>query len=213
MGCLKAMFVRAGCAVMLVVGLIAAFVYREAIWEYARQWKGSAGEVYAAPAADGAAKARAALARLEQRGGPAYEDLAAEDIASLVETALTRDGRRPFDSVRVALLEDEIRVSGSLDLSGVPRNLLGPLAGALHSRERGAIGGPLSVDSSGHLVLTVSYLKLRDFPFPKSTIPRILETAHVPGAEGARVPLPGATRVGDVRVTPSHVRVYRSARQ
>ena len=37
MGCLKAMFVRAGCAVMLVVGLIAAFIYREQIWEVRRQ--------------------------------------------------------------------------------------------------------------------------------------------------------------------------------
>jgi hypothetical protein len=69
------------------------------------------------------------------------------------------------------------------------------------------------VDSSGHLELTVTYLKLRDFPFPKSTIPRILETAHVPGAAGARVQLPGTTTVGDVRVTPAYVRVYRSAQR
>jgi hypothetical protein len=213
MGCLKAMVVRAGCAVMLVVGLIAAFIYREAIWDYAQQWKGSRGEVYVAPAPEGAAKARAALTRLEQRGGPAYEDLSAADIASLVESAMARGDRRPFDSVQVALLEDEIRVTGSLDLSGVPRNLLGPLSGAMRERERGAIGGPLSVDSSGHLVLTVTYLKLRDFPFPKGTIPRILAAAHVPGLEGARVPLPGTTTVGDVRVTPAYVRVYRSAQR
>ena len=212
MGCLKAMFVRAGCAVMLVVALIAAFIYREPLWEYARQWKGSAGEVYVAPAVDGAAKARAALGRLERRGGPAYEDLTAADIAALVEAALARTGRRALDSVRVALIEGEIRVSGSLDLSGVPRHLLGPLSGAMRDREPAAIGGPLSVDSSGHLVLTVTYLKLRDFPFPKGTIPRILGAAQVPGAEGARVPLPGTTTVGDVRVTPSYVRVYRSAR-
>ena len=213
MGCLKAMVVRAGCAVMLVVALIAAFIYREQLWEYARQWRGNAGETYVAPAADGGSKARAAIGRLERRGGPAYEDLTAADIASLVETALAQGGRRAFDSVRVALLEGEIRVSGSLDLSSVPRHLLGPLSSALNDRERAAIGGPLSVDSARHLVLTVSYLKLRDFPFPKGTIPRILSAARVPGVDGARVPLPGTTTIGDVRVTPAHVRVYRSTQQ
>jgi hypothetical protein len=213
MGCLKAMFVRAGCAVMLVVALIAAFIYREQILEYSRQWRGSTGEVYVAPAPDGASKARAAFDRLERRGGPAYQDLTAADLASLVEAALARTGRRVLDSVRVALLEGEIRVAGSLDLSGVPRHLLGPLSGAMHEREPAAIGGPLSVDSSGHLVLTVTYLKLRDFPFPRGTIPRILGAAHVPGAQGARVPLPGPATVGDVRVTSSYVRVYRSAQE
>ena len=213
MGCLKAIFVRAGCAVMLVVALIAAFIYREPIWEYSRQWRGNTGEVYVAPAPDGAARARAALDRLERRGSSAYEDLTAADIASLVEAALARTDKRVFDSLRVALLEGEIRVSGWLDLSGVPRNLLGPLSGAMNDREPAAIGGPLSVDSSGHLVLTVTYLKLREFPFPKGTIPRILSAAHLSGAVGARVPLPGTTTVGDVRVTPGYVRVYRSARQ
>ena len=45
MGCLKAMVVRAGCAVMLVVGLALAFIYREQLWEYSRQWRGGTGEV------------------------------------------------------------------------------------------------------------------------------------------------------------------------
>jgi hypothetical protein len=213
MGCLRALFVRVGCLVLLVAAIVLGIVYRRAILDYIDAWRGHPNEVYASPAAGGVARPSTALGRLEQRGGPAYEDLTAADLAALVESALSREHTRVLDSVQVALLENEVRVRGSLDLTGVPRNLLGPLASALRSREPAAIGGPLSVDSTGHLQLTVTYLTLHDFPFPRGTIPRILGAAHVPGARGATVPIPLAARLGDVRVSPSYVRFYRSAQR
>ena len=214
MGCLKALFVRIGCLVFVIVLLVLGIVFRSEIWDYYTAWRGNPGAVYVAPAEGGAARARDAVERLARRGGPAYEDLTAADLAALVTEAIARSGeRRVFDSVRLALLDNEIRVKGVLDLSGVPRNLLGPLAGMVSDHEPAAIGGPLGVDSAGGLELTVTYLKLRDFPFPRSTVPRLLEAARIPGARGARVPLPGVSRIGDVRITPSHVRLYRSTQQ
>jgi hypothetical protein len=210
-GCLRAMVVRAGCSVLLAVALAVAFLYRDQILDFYHQWRGR-GEVWVSPRAGGARQAAGAIQRLSRPGGPAYVDLSAFEIAAVIEDALARTGqRRVIDSLQVALLENEVRVRGSLDLSGVPRGLLGPLAGVVNDREPVTIGGPLSVDSSGQLNITVRYLQLRDFPFPRATIPRILDAARIPGVAGARVPLPGLPRVGDVRVSPRAVRLYRGS--
>jgi len=209
MGCLKAMFARIGCLVVVVALGAVVFLYRYQIREYYRQFRHLPTEEFVAADPARAASARATLQALARRGGPAYVDLTAADVAALVDESLARSGRRVLDSVQTALLDGEIRVRGSLDLSGVPRSLLGPLAGAVGEHEPAAIGGPLSVDSSGHLVLTVTYLRLREFPFPRATIPRILGAAHLPDVDGARVPLPGISDAGDVRVSRRSVRLYR----
>jgi hypothetical protein len=196
--------------VLFTAVCVFVILFHTEIWDYYRAWRGNPAEVYTAPAVGGDARARSAFERLARRGGPAYEDLTAGDVAALVSRALEEaGGRHVLDSIKVALLQNEIRVSGVLDLSGVPRSTLGPLASVLGDKEPASIGGPLSADSSGGLVLTVTYLRLREFPFPRSTIPRILRAARVPGAMGARVPLPGTAAIGDVRVSPSGMRLYR----
>jgi hypothetical protein len=214
MGCLRAMVFRVIGSLVLLAVIVVGYVYRHEILDYWDQWRGGANgaaETWTAPAAGGAAASADKLSRLARSGGPAYVDLTAAEVGALIDAALTREARHVFDSTQVALLENEIRIRGSLDLSGVPRNMLGPLAGVVGAREPAAIGGPLSVDSTGQLMLTVTYLKVRDFPFPRSTIARILSAARVPGAVGASLPVPGTPHVGDVRITPSHVRVYRSS--
>ena len=211
MGCLRAMIWRVLGSLMLLSALAAGYIYRHEIMDYWDQLHGGATETWVTPATGNSSSAADKLARLARSGGPAYVDLTAADVGALIDAALTREARRVFDSTQVALLENEIRIRGSLDLSGVPRNMMGPLAGVVGDREPASIGGPLSVDSTGQLMLTVTHLKVRDFPFPKSTIPRILSAARVPGAVGASLPVPGTPKLGDVRVSPSHVRVYRSS--
>ena len=209
-GCLKAMAVRIGCAALFAAACVFVILFHTEIWDYYKAWRGNPAEVYTPPAEGGEPRSRSAFERLARPGGPAYEDLTAGDVAALVSRALEEaGGRRVLDSVRVALLQNEVRVRGVLDLSGVPRSALGPLAGIVGDREPASIGGPLSADTAGGLVLTVTYLRLRDFPFPRATIPRILRAARVPGAIGARVPLPGTAGIGDVRVSPSGMRLYR----
>jgi hypothetical protein len=209
-GCLKAMAARIGCAVLFAAGCVFVILFHGEIWDYYKAWRGNPAEVYAPPAPGGDTRARGAFERLARRGGPAYEDLTQGDVAALVSRALEEaGGKRVLDSIRVAMLQGEIRVRGVLDLSGVPRSSLGPLASVLGDKEPATIGGPLSADTSGGLVLTVTYLRLRDFPFPRATIPRILRAARIPGAIGSSVPLPGAAGIGDVRVSPSGMRLYR----
>jgi hypothetical protein len=212
-GCLRSLVARIGCLVFFIALLFFGWVYREqvvAVYRHLRGLPPRADAAYVMPAPD-AAPAQATLARLERRGGPAYVDLSAAEVGALIEAAIARGGRRVVDSVQVGLLENELRVRGSLDLSSVPRSALGPLSGALDPREPIVLGGPLAVDSTGRLILRVTTLRVKDFPFPRSTIGALVRQLRIPGAEGNAVPVPGLTGVGDVRVTPAHVRFYRSA--
>jgi hypothetical protein len=213
MGCLKAIVVRVISSIVLVILIIVAWTYRRQIMDYVDAWRGHPKAAYVPPApatARAPVDPQAALTSLERPGGPAYVDFSAADLATIITRALGPEGRRVYDSVQVALLDNEVRVRGSLDLRQVPRSLLGPFASALGDREPAAIGGPLTVDSSGRLLLTVTYFAVKDFPFPRAMIPRLLHEARIPGAEDGNVPLPVGVKLGDARVTPDHVRIYRA---
>jgi hypothetical protein len=214
MGCLKALFVQVGCVVILIAAAIFGWIYRRDLVDAYRRVRGlptAAALVYAAPQPGDADRARAALERLGRRGGPAYVDLAAGELAALVDAQLGLAPRRVVDSVRVALAADEVLVRASLDMSDVPPRLLGPLAGALDRRESLVVGGGLAADSAGRVYWTITTLRVKDFPFPRSTIPAILRALKVPGLAGVAVPIPALNAVGDVRVSPDHVRLYRSS--
>jgi hypothetical protein len=212
MGCLKAIVVRVGCLLVLLVLAALAYLYRREILDFWRHWRAgrSASAAWVAPGSEGAVPANRALVRLASRGGPAFVDLDAAAVAGLVEAQLERSRQRAFDSVMVLLGDDEVRVRGSVDLSRVPRKVLGPLRGAIHGRERVTVGGPLRADSAGRLMWRVRTLEVGAFPFPRSTIGAVLRAMNVPGLEDTELPLPVDARIGDVRVGPSAVRLYRA---
>lgn len=215
MGCLRRLFVQIGCLVFFIAALIFGFIYREQVTAIYRRLRGlpppAESTVYTLPAFGGAARARESLRQLARHDGQGYVDLSAGDIASLVDGELARAPRRVFDSVAVALTADAVRLRGVLDMSEVPQRVLGPLSSGLSRREPVTAGGPLSVDSAGRVLWTLTSLKVRDFPFPRSTIPAILRALRIPGAESGSLPLPVGQAVGDVRVSPAGVRLYRAA--
>jgi hypothetical protein len=214
MGCLKQVFVQIGCLVLVIAALVFGFIYREQVTAVYRRMRGmpppAETVVYTAPAPGGAGRAGEALRRLAARGGPAYVDLTAGEIAALVDGELRRAPHRALDSLAVGLEQNAVRLRGVLDLSQLPQGLLGPLASGLSRREVVTAGGPLSVDSAGHVAWTITSLKVRDFPFPRGTIPAILRALRIPGAEPGTLPLPLGQTVGDVRVSPAGVRLYRA---
>lgn len=210
MGCLKSIAYQIGCLVVGLALLVLGFIYREqvvAIYHKLRGTQPHSDIVYAGPGPNSRQEARRLLDRLDQRGGPAWVDLEAHHVAALVEEALGGG----LDSIQVGLAENDVRVRGSLDLRSVPRDILGPLRGVVGDREPVVIGGGFDADSAGRLRVNVTTLSIANFPFPRATIPRLLREARVRGLEGARLELPGIRDVGDVRVTPSHVRLYRSS--
>jgi hypothetical protein len=210
MGCFR----KIGCLVVLLAAVVAGFLYRDRVAALYRRVRGvpePPPAVFVAPAPGAAAQAEAALERLTQRGGPAYVDITAAQLAALIEEQLAGPGARVMDSVAVALGEQRVEVRGSLDVSAVPRRLLGPLAEGLGRREPIVAGGTLSAQPGGHVVWTIDELRIRDFPFPHAVIPAILRVMNLTDGKIAAVPIPSPAGAGDVRVHRAGIRVYRAA--
>src|SRR3954469_9043719 len=115
MGCLKAIFVRAGCAVLLVAAIVAGAIYHRQILDYIDAFRGHPSSAFKPPSPVGTTRPGTALQRLQQPSGPAFEDLTAPELAALISASLSPGPHPVFDSVQVALLENEVRVRGSLD--------------------------------------------------------------------------------------------------
>lgn len=214
MGCLKSIAYQIGCMITAIVVVVLAFIFREQLVGLYHKLRGTpprAEAQYIMASPEALREARRRLDRLQERGGPAYVDLEAAHVASLIQDAVGTGGRT-LDSVAVGLLDGEIRVRGSLDMSSIPREILpGPLRGIIGQREPVIIGGPMGTDTTGRLHLEVTKLDVANLPMPRALIARLMREARFPGLDGTRVPLPAMRGVGDVRVTRDHVRVYRQS--
>jgi hypothetical protein len=213
MSCVKNAFAGIGCLVVLAVAAVAGFVYRDrlaAIYHRVRGIPEPAPAVYVRSAPGAAAQAETALDRLTRRGGVAWVDVTAAQLAAIIEKEVGATRTGVLDSVAVALGDQRIEVRGSLDVSVLPHRLLGPLAQGLAGREPVVAGGTLAAQPDGRVLWIIDKLKIHDFPFPRSVIPAILHAMSLTDAQGAAVPIPLPAGVGDVRVSPSGVRVYRA---
>jgi len=214
MGCFKSACAGTGCLVVLAAAAVAGFVYRDRVAALYRRVRGvpePPPAVYVTPTPGAAAQAGTVLEQLTRRGGSAWVDLSAAQLAALIERELSRGPTRVLDSVAVALGDQHVQVRGSLDVSVLPRRLLGPLAQGLGRREPVVAGGTLSAQPDGRVVWTIDELRIRDFPFPRSVIPAILHAMSLTEGKGATVPIPLPAGVGDVRVSRAGIRVYRAA--
>lgn len=214
MGCLKGALAGIGCLVVLLAAAAAGYIYRDRLAHLYRRVRGAPEPppaVYVMPSPGGAARAEAALRQMARRGGPAYVDVAPGDLAALVDRELARAPNRVFDSVEVALGDQRILVKGLLDVSRLPRRLLGPLSEGLGRREPVVAGGPLAVGPDGRVRWMIDQLVIREFPFPRSVIPAIIRSFHLADARDASVPIPLPAGIGDLRVRSSGVRAYRAS--
>ncbi len=215
MGCLKNLLAGIGCLAVLLAAAVAGYANRDGLAHLYRKVRGIPERppvVYVRPSPGGASRAEAALRQLGRRDGPAYVDIAPGELAALIDAELARVPARVFDSVAVALTEGRVLVKGSLDVSEVPQRLLGPLAEGLGRHEPVHAGGGLVAAPEGRVFWTVDQLVIREFPFPRSVIPAVIRSLHIPEARGASVPIPLPAAVGDVRVSVAGVRLYRAAR-
>jgi hypothetical protein len=138
--------------------------------------------------------------------------LSASEMASLLEAGLPREVRSHIESLSVTLGENRLELSGKLDTSVIPRDQLGPFAGALKPWEPIAAAGSVSGSKPGYADWTVDHLTLRGFELPEAVSRNIASRVLGGSREGMiRIPLPSG--IGGLRVRPAGVALYRVERQ
>ena len=93
--------------------------------------------------------------------------LNASEMASLLADGLPREARGHLDSISLVLGEGRVTVSARLETSQIPKEALGPLAGALEPWERVSASGPVTVVKVGQAEWRVDALTLRGFTLPE----------------------------------------------
>ncbi|MEZ4413538.1 MAG: hypothetical protein R2910_11185 [Gemmatimonadales bacterium] len=138
--------------------------------------------------------------------------LTAAEMASLVGAGLDQRVRAELDSLEVTLGEGRIAVAGKIRTAGLPREVLGPLAGALNDREpiRGA--GPVRVRQPGLAEWRLDAFQVRDFDFPREMVPKIVGLLAGDKRDSVlSIAIP--IGIGRVRVHPDGVTLYPSSPQ
>jgi len=136
--------------------------------------------------------------------------LTASEMASLVGAGLDQRVRSELDSLAVTLGEGRIAVAGNIRTAGLPREVLGPLAGAFEDREpiRGA--GGVRVTAPGTAEWRLDAFQVRDFEFPREMVPRIVGLISGDRRDSVlRIAIPAG--IGGVRVHPDRVTLYPSS--
>jgi len=210
MGCLAAPFKLVG-GMGLVLALAVGWLYRDRLaGELHRvfDWSSRAEE----PTGTGRPGSRAlisAQSKIDSLNGWRADSvvLTASEVASLIGSGLDPALRRQLDSLQVELGEGEVAVSAMLATARLPRELIGPLAVALRSREPVKAGGPLRVVEPRKAEWAVRSFSIRDIPIPRDAVPKLVAKAF---GDTARRTLPVRipAGIGEIRVRPSGATLF-----
>ncbi|HEU5170942.1 MAG TPA: hypothetical protein VFU46_10405 [Gemmatimonadales bacterium] len=204
MGCLLAPFRALGC-LLLLVGLAAAWLYRDRLWDTGRGWlRGDGTGVGSPPGRPGTRALAAGRARIDSlaRGTADSVVLGAAEAASLLGAGLDPLVRRQLDSLELRLRDGRIEVGARLATGRLPRDLVGLWGFVLRDREPVRAAGPLAVREPGRGEWTLEQLTLRGVPVPADLVPVVLDRLFgEPGRHALPVALPRG--VHGIRVRPS----------
>ncbi len=159
----------------------------------------------------GEAALQAATSKIDSLNGWRADSvvLTASEMASLIGAGLDRRVREDLDSLAVTLGEGRIEVAALIRTAGVPREVLGPLAGALADWEPITAAGTVQVTGPSRAEWRVDAFRARDFEFPREMVPRIVGLVAGQARDGA-LPILIPQGIGGVRVYPGGVTLYSS---
>lgn len=213
MGCLAAPFRALGCLVLIAL-LALGWLYRDRLVPEGHRLldrilapsasSGPASE----PARPGTRALASARAKIESLDG-AHADsvvLTPAEVASLIGNGLSPELRRELDSLRVELLDGQIRVHARLRTEHLPKDALGPLAHALGPTEPVEAAGPLRVTGPRKGEWAVRSLRIRDVPIPGPAVPHLME--RILGGSRETVPWTVPAGVRAIRVRPGGAILY-----
>lgn len=219
-GCFKNLLAGIGCLTVMVAGGIAGWHYRAQLGGLYRSIVERRSPAAPAPSADPVAStgrpsaqalesARGKRNLMAQPGGSAYVTFTADEMAALIADGLGPAGRAALDSMTVTLRDDRFEFRAVLKTEALRGALPGPLAGVLSAREPISVSGPARVAAKGAVAWEPDSFAVRSFPFPRSAVPVLVN--KLTGRPDGIVPIPVPTTVGDLRIRPDGVTVYRRA--
>jgi hypothetical protein len=214
MGCLAAPFKFAGCLGLIIL-LGIGWLYRDRITTEARELIGSFGGNEPATSAGrpGSRSLIAARAKIDSLNGWRADSvvLNASEVASMIGTGLDPSLRNQLDSIQVELQDGSVLVKARLATARLPKELVGPLAMALRSREPIEAAGPLKVVGPRKAEWAVRSFSIRNFPLPRDAVPQLVSKAlGDPNRRTVPVRIPEGIR--EIRVRPSGMTLFGAAR-
>jgi hypothetical protein len=218
MGCLTAPFRVLGC-LGLVALLVIGWLYRDRVLREGHRLlnRVEAPAGAASPAAPhgrpGTKALASADAKIDSLNGWRADSvvLTPSEVASLMGNGLSPAFRKELDSLRVDLLEGEVRVRARLRTERLPRELVGPLAAVLQPHEPVEATGPLRVTGPGTGEWAVRSFQIRDFPVPASAVQRLVSRA-LGDSTRRTVPWKVPAGVRAVRIRPGGATLYGAQR-
>ncbi len=202
MGCLLAPFRALGCLV-IVAGVVVAWLYRDRVLGAALELAGRRREVPAAAGRPGTRALATAKARADsvRRGAVDSVILSPAETASLIASGLDPVVRRQLDSLEVRLLDGEIEIGARVATARLPRETLGPLTLAVRDHERVRAAGPVTVIGPAQGEWRIERLDVAGVPLPADAVAPVLGRALGDGRHTLPVAIPPGVR--DIRIRPN----------
>jgi hypothetical protein len=171
------------------------------------------GEVPAPEGRPGVSALESANAKVDSLNGWRADSvvLTPSEFASLVGNGMDRQLRGQLDSLRIELLEGEVRVRARLRTAALSPDLIGPFAGALGATEPVDAAGPLRITRPGAGEWRVRTFRIGDFPVPDEMVPRLVGQA-LGDPDRTSVPVKVPEGVREIRVRPGSAILYGATR-
>ena len=209
MGCITAPFKLLGC-LGLIIALGLGYIYRDRLEAEGRRILDRIqGIVPSSEGRPALSSLESATAKVDSLNGWRADSvvLSPSEFASLVGNGMDRELRSRLDSLEVELLDGEIRVSARLHTDRLPREIVGPLGGALRPTEPVRAAGPVRVIRPGMGEWRVRTFSIGEFPIPDEMVPGLLGRAlGDPGRTSVPVKVPEGIR--SIRVRPGAATLY-----
>jgi hypothetical protein len=218
MGCVRS----AGCLVVFLVVLALGWFYRNDLARVLGRERppapGTAETGWRPLTPEGAARARAAIARVEHHSGRISEHVAPADLAAYVLQELAKRGiPANGDSAQASVTGDQLHVRAVMRLGEIgARDALGPFAATIGDHARVEFAGRVQVVRPGLGQYRLTMIRIGDLTVPKALIPRLVQRIDPRPRPAAIAPdgLPLAIPpdIGDVHVANGQVTISRAAR-